>query len=180
METIKIHWNSTISTRGARYCTMDCSNMYLRSFLPTPQYVRFQKSLIPPKFYKQYGLDYYAVGDYVYARIVRAWYSLKESGKTTNDEIVAHMAKHGYKQARTPVLFLHKTRPIIFTLVVDDFGIKYMDKNDVEHLKTCLEEIYTMKIDWEGKRYVGIDLKWDYKKREVLCSMDGYVEAALK
>jgi hypothetical protein len=45
METIKIHWNSTISTRGARYCTMDCSNMYLESFLPTPQYVRFLKSL---------------------------------------------------------------------------------------------------------------------------------------
>jgi hypothetical protein len=37
METIKIHWNSMISTRGARYCTMDCSNMYLESFLPTPQ-----------------------------------------------------------------------------------------------------------------------------------------------
>jgi hypothetical protein len=180
METIKIHWNSTISTRTAKYCTMDCSNMYLESFLPTPQYVRFLKSLIPPKFYEQYGLDYYADGDYVYARIVRAWYGLKESGKIAHDDIVAHMAKHGYKETRTPGLFVHETRPISFTLVVDDFGIKYTNKNDVEHLKTSLEEIYTMKIDWEGKRYVGIDLKWDYEKREVLCSMDGYVEAALK
>jgi hypothetical protein len=111
---------------------------------------------------------------------VRAWYGLKESGKMAHDDIVAHMAKHGYKEARTPGLFLHTTRPIRFTLVVDDFGIKYTDKNDVEQLKTSLEEIYTMKIDWEGKRYVGIDLKWDYKKRKVLCSMDGYVEAALK
>jgi hypothetical protein len=30
------------------------------------------------------------------------------------------------------------------TLVVDDFGIKYTDKNNEEHLKTSLEEIYTM------------------------------------
>ena len=65
------------------------------------------------------------------------------------------MAKHGYKQARTPGLFIHETRPISFTLVVDDFGIKYTDKKDVVHLKTCLEEIYTMKIDWEGKKYCG-------------------------
>jgi hypothetical protein len=104
----------------------------------------------------------------------------KESGKIAHNDIVAHMAKLGYKQACIPGLFLHTTRPISFTLVVDDFGINYTDKNDIEHLKTCLEEIYTKKIDWEGKRYVGIDLKWDYKKRKVLCSMDGYVEAALK
>jgi hypothetical protein len=78
------------------------------------------------------------------------------------------MAKHGYKQARTPDIFLHKTRPISFTLVVDDFGIKYTDKNDVEHLKPCLEEIYTMKIDWEGKRYVGIDLMGLRKTRSTM------------
>ena len=154
--------------------------MYLESYLPTPQYVWFLRSLIPPKFYEQYGLDHYAEGDYVYAPINKAWYGLKGSGKIAHDDIVAHMAKHGYKQAQTPGLFLHETRPISFTLIVDDFGIKYTDKKDVVHLKTCLEEIYTMKIDWEGKKYCGIDLKWDYDKREVLLSMDGYVEAALK
>jgi hypothetical protein len=84
------------STRTAKYCTMDCSNMYLESFLPTPQYVQFLKSLIPPKFYEQYGLDYYADGDYVYARIVRAWYGLKESGKIAHDDIVRrHRSTHG-------------------------------------------------------------------------------------
>ena len=28
METIKMHWNSVISTPGAKYCTADISNMY--------------------------------------------------------------------------------------------------------------------------------------------------------
>jgi hypothetical protein len=34
-------------------------------------------------------------------------------------------------------------------------------------------------VDWEAKQYIGINLKWDYTKREVELSMDGYVEQAL-
>ena len=120
-------------------------------------------------------------GDYVYARILRAWYGLKEAGKIANDDIVALMAKHGYYKAKhTEGLFLHKTRDISFTLVVDDFGVKYTKKEDVEHLLACLRTTYQMTADWEGKRYVGIDLKWDYTNRDLYCSMDGYIESALK
>ena len=28
--------------------------------------------------------------------------------------------------------------------------------------------------DWEGKKYAGIDLKWDYEKRTCRATMDGY------
>jgi hypothetical protein len=34
METIKLHWNSVLSTSNAKYCTGDISNMYLMSTLP--------------------------------------------------------------------------------------------------------------------------------------------------
>lgn len=33
METIKCHWNSVLSTKEAKYCTGDISNMYLCSWL---------------------------------------------------------------------------------------------------------------------------------------------------
>ena len=36
-----------------------------------------------------------------------------------------------------------------------------------------------MKFDWKGKRYIGIDLKWDYEQRTLETSMDGYVKKAL-
>ena len=29
--------------------------------------------------------------------------------------------------------------------------------------------------DWEGKKYAGIDLKWDYEKRTCRATMDGYI-----
>lgn len=141
METIKMHWNSVISTPGAKYCTGDISNMYLMSMLPDPEYVRFQYDLIPPRIREHYGLDALVVDGYVYARINRAWYGLSQSGKFANDDLVEHLAKFGYVPAGlTDGLFVHKTRDISFTLVVDDFGIKYQRKEDVEHLIKAMRE----------------------------------------
>jgi hypothetical protein len=37
----------------------------------------------------------------------------------------------------------------------------------------------TIKEDWEGTRYLGITLNWDYKKCKVHLSMPEYVEQAL-
>ena len=63
---------------------------------------------------------------------------------------------------------------------MDDFGIKYTKQADVEHLVAAVREKYPFKVDWEAKQYIGIHLKWDYEKRELRTSMDGYVEQALK
>ena len=59
----------------------------------------------------------------------------------------------------------HNWRPISFTLVVDDFGVKYINKADVEHLMSVLKEDYEIDTDWEGTRYLGLTLDWDYQSR---------------
>ena len=64
--------------------------------------------------------------------------------------------------------------------MVDDFGVKYTNTSDASHLITALEQSYTIKADWTGTKYIGIDLKWDYEKREVTSSMKKYVANALK
>ena len=76
-------------------------------------------------------------------------------------------------------LWLHKTKSISFTLVVDDFGVCYEDRTDCEELIKLLEETYPCKCDWSGNRYIGVNLDWDYKKRELRTSMPGYVKKAL-
>jgi hypothetical protein len=68
---------------------------------------------------------------------------------------------------------------ISFTLVVDDFGVKYINETDVNHLIQTLKQDYKIEDDWEGTRYLSITLDWDYKKRKVHLSMPGYVERAL-
>jgi hypothetical protein len=181
METIKMHWNSVISTPGAKYCTADISNMYLCSLLPDSEYIRFKYDMIAPNMIKHYSLGKFVVDGFIYARIKKAWYGLKQSGKIAHDDLVEHLKKHGYVKAkRTDGLFVHKERDITFTLVIDDFGIKYTDKADVEHLVAALQEKYPLKVDWEAEQYIGIHLKWNYIDHEVLCSMDRYVEQALK
>jgi hypothetical protein len=62
---------------------------------------------------------------------------------------------------------------------VDDFGVKYINETDVNHLIQALKQDYENEEDWEGTRYLDITLDWDYKKREVDLSMPGYVERAL-
>jgi hypothetical protein len=142
--------------------------------------VRFKLEDIPKTIQEQYGLDQLVNNGYVYAQINKAWYGLKESGKLANDDMVGLLKRHGYHQAKhTSGLFTHETRDISFTLVVDDFGIKYKRQEDVDHLMAALRGKYTMKVVMEAKQYVGISLDWDYIDRELTCSMDEYVKAAL-
>jgi hypothetical protein len=62
---------------------------------------------------------------------------------------------------------------------VDDFGVKYANKDDVGHLISSLSQNYTINTDWEGTRYLGLTLDWDYSQRKVHLSTPGYIENAL-
>ena len=79
-----------------------------------------------------------------------------------------------------PGLFHHESRPVSFCLVVDDFGIQYIDKADAQHLIAALKQDYeAVTVDWTGGLFCGITLQWDYSNRTVDLSMPGYVEKAL-
>ena len=78
------------------------------------------------------------------------------------------MAPFGYHKCKnTPGLWYHETKSITFTLVVDNFGVKYVDKSDVEHLISSLKANYGLTVDWTGNLYYGISLEWDYVNRWV-------------
>jgi hypothetical protein len=47
MLVAKLLFNSTISTKGARFMTMDISNFYLNSPLPRPEFICIKLSNIP-------------------------------------------------------------------------------------------------------------------------------------
>ena len=62
---------------------------------------------------------------------------------------------------------------------MDEFGIKYERQEDITHILDALKTIYKISEDWDGKLYCGINLEWNYYKREVLVSMTNYVIKAL-
>ena len=68
-------------------------------------------------------------------------YGIKQAGKLANNLLSARLFKHGYYQcATTPGLWRHKWRPVIFVLIVDDFGIQYAGRLHAEHLLNALQE----------------------------------------
>ena len=72
---------------------------------------------------------------YVYMKILRGIYGLPQSGILANKLLKEWLAEHGYYELpHTPGLFTHTMRLICFTLVVDDFGIKYVGEEHADHL----------------------------------------------
>ena len=93
-------------------------------------------------------------------------YGLPQAGLLSNEMLEQRLAPHGYYQSQlVPGLWKHHTRPIQFTLVVDDFGVKYTRKEDALHLIAAIKACkYRVKEDWTGGKYIGITLDWDYQK----------------
>jgi hypothetical protein len=89
-------------------------------------------------------------------------YGLKQAGLIANQLLQTRLAPFGYYPARhTPGLWLHKTRPIAFSLVVDDFAVRYVGKQHDDHLRNDLLKSYELATDWAAKVYSGMTLKWD-------------------
>ena len=166
LETTKVHINSTISTPNARYAAGDISNMYTNSRLESPEFMRINLKDITDEVIEEYDLLSYLEPDgYVYFGIYGALYGLAQSGRIAYDDLKQNLEPHRYYPSQqTPGLWLHRTRPISFTLVVDDFGVKYINKKDADHLFDAIRAKYPVKIDWTGTKYLGIDLKWHYDR----------------
>ncbi len=68
----------------------------------------------------------------------------------------------------------------MFTLVVDDFGVKYVNSDNVQHLIASIKKNHSLTKDWTGDLYFGIKLEWGYVNRAVNTSMPGYVKKKLQ
>jgi hypothetical protein len=64
---------------------------------------------------------------------------------------------------------------LMFTLVVDDFGVQYTNKADAARLMQMhdLKQQCKVSEDWAGTRYIRLTIKWDYDLRTVGISMPG-------
>jgi hypothetical protein len=129
---------------------------------------------------QKYNLNALDVDGWVYIETLKGMYGLKQAGLLANQLLQTRLAPFGYYPAcHTPGLWLHKTRPISFTLVVDDFAVKYAVKQYAEHLQNALLRTYELKTDWTATVYSGVTLKWDYKNRICDISMPGYASKVL-
>ena len=144
--------------------------------------MRIHLSDLPDEIIQQYKLlDIVDSKGYVYTRIDKGMYGLKQAGRIAFDNLIKHMKKHGYHPCRiTKGQWTHISNSITFVLVLDDFGIKYENESDLNHLLNALKSRYTISIDQQTKNYVGMHLNWDYVDRTVDISMPNYINDLLK
>ena len=76
-------------------------------------------------------------------------YGLPEAGMLGKNQLTKNLSTYGYSStAHTPGLWRHQTRPIYFTLVVDYFGVKYVERQHSEHIVADLEALDPLTNNW--------------------------------
>ena len=109
---------------------------------------------------------------------------MPQSGKLSKELLWTQLNDTDYYETTTtPGLWHHKWRPVMFCLIFDNFGIKYVGENHLNQLRQVLKNNYEITEDLDGTKFSGIDLKWIYPARYAECRCrlltKGYIEAIL-
>ena len=59
-------------------------------------------------------------------------------------------------------------------LIVDDFGLEYVRKQDADHLASVLKNYHDISQDWEGTKFAGIDLDWNNLQQNIMTELVAY------
>ena len=162
LTTSKVSRNSVLSIQDEKYMCIDIKNFYLGTPLDRYDYMRIPLTMFPEHMAQQYQLREKENNGIIYVEIREAIYGLSQAGVLAKKLLKKRLALAGhYEMPHTPGLWKHVSRPIEFTLVVDDFGVKYANKNNSDHLVIALKGKYKISEDWTGSLYCGIDLRWD-------------------
>ena len=109
------------------------------------EYMKLPLEIIPEEIIQQNNLRNLAHKGFVYNKIPKGMYGIPQAGKITNDKFKQNLSNFGYEPATITLgLWRHQTFPLWFSLVVDDFGIKYELQEDITHLLDALKTIYNI------------------------------------
>ena len=89
---VKMHLNSIISTRGARYMTLDVKNFYLNTPMERYEYVRIKIDDIPQEIIVEYNLrDKVTPDGYVYVEVRKGMYGEQSSPRAVDAQNTANI-----------------------------------------------------------------------------------------
>ena len=105
--------------------------------------------VIPSDICNHYNLHDKFHNDYTFCEITKGMYGLPQAALLAYQQVCSHLKTAGYLPIKKTVgMFRHKTRPTVFCLCVDYFGVKYFfSKDDAENLIQTLSTKYECKVD---------------------------------
>lgn len=181
---ILIHQISVISDRrnkgtNTRYITADASDFYLGSKLKRPEWMWIPISHMSEQTIEKHDLRQYVHNKKILFQVNGTIYGHPASGHIAQNDLIEHLKKYDYTSTReVPCLFTHPTSGISFTLVVDDFGIKYTNDDNLKQFLSILQQPiskWKIKVDRTGGKYNGIRLNWNYNENTLIQDIPNYV-----
>ena len=129
--------------------TLNLKDFYLMTPMKRYEYFQMKLELFPQDIINLY--DLWNKADHngnVHCEVRRGMYGLPRAGIIAQELLKQRLLKAGYIQSKIMSgYWKHKWRPISFTLVVDNFGVKYIGKEHVLHLIKVQKEHYKVEED---------------------------------
>ena len=164
MIATKILLNSIVYTPGAKFINSDIKYFNLNTPMLRYKYMHIAISMITLDIIDACNVLLLIKSGHVIVEICKGMYVLPQASKITHDLLVEHLSKFGcFPAHHTPGLCHHSTRNIRFCLVIDNFGVKYINTDDAKHLNVALAILYKIALYWSGALYLGPTLKWNHK-----------------
>ena len=120
--------------------SIDISNFYLNTPMIQYEYMKLKLSNLPEEIIQEYKLHDIATSNgAVYVEVQKGMYGLPQANMLVNKLLEEQLNDHRYFQSTIILgLWMHTTRPIQLSLVVNDFGVKYVGDEYAEHLISVL------------------------------------------
>ena len=146
-----------------RFINIDMVDFYLFSPMEEPAYMMVPIKDIPISIVNAYDLTKRAKHGKVYFKVLMSMYGHPVSGRLSNKLLFKTIEPAGYyEDPIVPAIIKHKTLPTVGGLVVDDCGLKVRCKEDALHLIEAIEKVWKVKVNWEGNKFLGLNIDWDY------------------
>jgi hypothetical protein len=88
--------NSVISTKGAKFMSLDLSNFYLETPIERYEYMRMRMADMPEEIIQQYNLRDKEKDGYMYVEIRRGMYGLPQAGIIAQNLLEKRLNACGY------------------------------------------------------------------------------------
>ncbi len=167
-------------SENSNWSTVDLTDFYLGTDLPHPEYIRIPRKLIPEAVILFYSLEGFFSNNSLYCSVHKTHYGLPQAGALSQQRLFKHLKEHGYVQIpSSPSVFRNLSGTIRFALVVDDFAVIWTDRASIDHFLHTLTRLYQVKVNWEGTKYLGMNVQINRAERHVTLTMPGYIRKLL-
>jgi len=183
LDETKIFIQSVVS-EGMNISSADIGAFFLNTPLTNTKDYKYCSMLfqnLSQKTIEKYNLQQFEVNGRIRFEVCQTMYGMKEAARLSYELLKSRLKKYEFNSTeRNPCLFRHKNRSIGFILTVDDFLIKWKKKEDLDYLINSLENHYTMKVDINGRHYIGLTIAHDKITNTITISLPGYIDNIMK